>query len=245
MRDLDEIAEPFQQLADDLALVLHAGHAPRLRYLWLGNLGCTHCFGQRYADGVGAVLDDRKLLEELRPTAALWWMAERAQHVRCSKLHQFQYEVEHGADLRAAVGSFTILTWMHERLGLQRHSRPGHRAVHDLLCARGAVADRPFRPLDQWLLRQTARARRQNLAEELGYELGDASDLDDFTEDEDEAEDGVVLDEGGERVEESDAAPVDHPEGHEEEEDDDEEDPMRDMLAVAHAAWQSPPRSDD
>ena len=33
-----------------------------------------------------------------RVAAALWWMAERAQHVRKSKLHQWRYELEHGAD---------------------------------------------------------------------------------------------------------------------------------------------------
>ena len=43
--------------------------------------------------------DDTVVLERLGPTAALWWMAERANHVRKSKLHQWRYELEHGADV--------------------------------------------------------------------------------------------------------------------------------------------------
>ena len=145
---MGSVAEPFQEFADDLASVLHMGVLPQLRYLWLGNVTCTHCFGQRSSEEGSAALDDRALLEELRPTAALWWMAERASHVRCSKLHQFQYEIDHGADLHAEVGTFSIVSWMHARLGLQRHSRAGHRAVHELLRTHGAVGGQ-VQPWDQ------------------------------------------------------------------------------------------------
>ena len=81
----DAVAPPFQAFVDDLAATLRHGGLPRLRYLWLGSEACTHCFGQRYADGRGTALDDRALLEELKPTAALWWMAERAE--QCAPSH--------------------------------------------------------------------------------------------------------------------------------------------------------------
>jgi hypothetical protein len=102
-------------------------------------------------------------------------MAERASHVRVSMIHQWEYELDHGADLAATVwlpgthhdghgapytsgaaaaGSapparryvqYNILAWMSRRLRDQRHSKAGHRAVHNLLVARGAKADGPFR----------------------------------------------------------------------------------------------------
>lgn len=117
-------------------------------------------------------------------------MAERASHVRVSMLHQWQYELDHGADVTATVtvlaregsregvgegsregvgapsgapavdasrrasGSrpryvqHTILSWMRRRLSDQRHSTAGHRAVYQLLVARGAPSDGPFRPVE-------------------------------------------------------------------------------------------------
>ena len=56
-----------------------------------------------------SLLDDRELLEQLKPTAALWWLAERSEHVQRHKLHLFQYEVDHGADVHATVGGFDVL----------------------------------------------------------------------------------------------------------------------------------------
>ena len=55
----------------------------------------------------------------LQPTAALWWMAGCAAHVRTSSLHKWKYEVEHGADLTSTLSAidhegtpcvFTLLT---------------------------------------------------------------------------------------------------------------------------------------
>ena len=141
------IKDRFQELADDLAAVLRHGALPRLRYLWLGHADCQHCFGQRWDDGTGRELSDRNLLEELKPTAALWWLAERAEHVRSSKLNQWQYEIDHGADLQATVGGFDVIRWMWARLGHQRHSRAGHAAVYDLLVSAGVPihhCDGPF-----------------------------------------------------------------------------------------------------
>jgi len=133
-----------QDILDDLAAVLRLGRMPHLRYLWLGSLDCEHCFGQRFDSGTiaqrGLHIDDCELLEQLRPTAALWWMAERALHVRCSKLHQFRYELEHGADARSTVGAFTLLEWMRIRLAAQQHSSTGLRAVSRLLVKHGAAA---------------------------------------------------------------------------------------------------------
>jgi hypothetical protein len=188
LRSLSNNATPFQDFSADLAAVLGLGMLPKLRFLWLGNLGRTHCLGQRLsarltteaafdAMTTGArtpiELDDRGLLEKLGPTAALWWMAERASHVRVSTLHQWEYELDHGADVNATVDvatestgephdasstassteppagrvTHTLLTWMERRLAHQRHSRAGHRAVHRLLVQRGARATRPFRPI--------------------------------------------------------------------------------------------------
>ena len=174
------VAGTFQQLADDLADVLQAGACTHLRYLWLGNLHCTHCFGQRGAGGASfRVLDDRAVLESLQPTAALWWMAERAHHCRLSKLHQFEYELEHGADVSAVVGTFGILAWMRERLSQQRHSRVGHREVQRLLVSKGATESAIFRPLSLPLRRWAATEEEE-------------SDSEGFTTDdyEDEGEDG-------------------------------------------------------
>ena len=135
-----------QDFADELGSVLKLGCLPCLRYLWLGSLDCEHCFGQRYDPGNIAqrgtlIIDDSEILENLKPTAALWWMAERAAHVRCSKLHQFEYELDHGADVHATVGAFAIVDWMRVRLGHQKHSATGHRAVRALLLRHGARPD--------------------------------------------------------------------------------------------------------
>lgn len=141
---LRAVSTAGQELVDDLACVLRMGGLPRLRYLWLGNLDCHHCFGQRFDEGSLAqrgtlIIDDGELLETLQPTAAIWWMAERASHVRCSKLHQFTYELEHGADVAATVGAFGLLDWMSTRLAHQKSSSTGQRAVRALLLSHGAV----------------------------------------------------------------------------------------------------------
>ena len=75
-------------------------------------------------------------------------MAERAQHVRVCKLHQWTYELDHGADLQATVHGRTLLEWMHSRLATGFHSRAGHKAVHTLLAERGARVTKPFAPHD-------------------------------------------------------------------------------------------------
>ena len=134
-----------QEFIDDLATALSAGSLPRLRYLWLGSLDSLHCFGQRFAGGTIAqrcqlMVDDGALLEQLKPTAAVWWMAERSTHVRCSALHKFQYEIEHGADVRGSVASLTLLEWMRVRLAEQKHSATGARAVRALFLRHGATA---------------------------------------------------------------------------------------------------------
>ena len=134
-----------QEFIDDLAAALSAGSLPRLRYLWLGSLDSLHCFGQRFAGGTIAqrcqlMVDDGALLEQLKPTAAVWWMAERSTHVRCSALHKFQYEIEHGADVRGSVASLTLLEWMRVRLAEQKHSATGARAVRALFLRHGATA---------------------------------------------------------------------------------------------------------
>lgn len=81
------VVDSGQDLVDDLAATLLMGHLPKLQYLWLGSVDCEHCFGQRFDHGTlaerGALtVDDGELLEQLQPTAALWWMAERAKYVR-------------------------------------------------------------------------------------------------------------------------------------------------------------------
>ena len=54
--------------------------------------------------------------------AAIWWMAERASHVRVSMLHQWQYELDHGADVTASV---TVLAREGSREGVGEGSRGG------------------------------------------------------------------------------------------------------------------------
>lgn len=144
----------YQEFANDLSLMLKQGALPRLRFLWLGDVTKQSALGVRAQDDQDELLrcldimDDRALLEVLKPTAAIWWMAERASHCRVSTLHQFEYELEHGADLSATVTTndhegkartFNILTWMHHRLGMQAHSLAGHRAVHELLVEKGSA----------------------------------------------------------------------------------------------------------
>ena len=143
---------PYQHFANDLAASLKLGVLPRLQFLYIGNLGREHSFGQRYDDQdergkYRNDLDDTVVLEQLKPTAAVWWMAERAQHVRKSKMHQFKYEIEHGANLKARFAGHTLLSWMRERLGVYYHSMRGHQLVHELLVEAGAEPE-AFRPLD-------------------------------------------------------------------------------------------------
>ena len=140
---------PYQTFANDLAASLRLGMLPRLKFLWIGNLERVHAFGQKFDDHDGRghyrnELDDTVVLEQLGPTAAVWWMAERAQHVRQSKLHQFRYEIEHGADLTATFAGYTLLEWMRERLGAYFHSMRGHQLVHEMLVDAGAEPS-PFR----------------------------------------------------------------------------------------------------
>ena len=129
----ESLYRPFQLFAEDLALALGMGYLPRLKFLFIGNACRSHCLGQLIRGGASRTLDDTIILEALPPTAALWWMAERAEHVRASKLHQWSYELEHGADVHATFGGRTLLEWMHERLAYQHHSLAGHRRVHALL----------------------------------------------------------------------------------------------------------------
>ena len=49
-------------------------------------------------------------------------MAERASHVRVSMLHQWQYELDHGADVTASV---TVLAREGSREGVGEGSREG------------------------------------------------------------------------------------------------------------------------
>jgi hypothetical protein len=166
----------YQGLADDLAetLELLAPGLPRLRYFWLGNERCTHCFGQAFPSGLRHALgwmppsDDYlvcesfcglraadthqlwSLLSQKWPTAALWWMGERAAFVRCRRLEDWR-TLLHRADVHARVAGLGICEWMRERLGAQRHSRAGHRAVHNLIAAwivaaNGEATSPPFRP---------------------------------------------------------------------------------------------------
>lgn len=141
---------PFQQFVNDLAVSLALPTVlPRLSFVWVGNSERRHCFGQhcvdvddllvgRHVDPIDD-LDDSVLLERLRPTAALWFMAERAHHCRTSKLFQWRYELEHGADVARTHEGLTLLEWMHQRLGEQLHSQAGYRAVRELLRQHGAV----------------------------------------------------------------------------------------------------------
>ena len=48
LHDVHAVTVRFQELADDLAGQLRLGAVPRLRYLWLGHVACSHCFGQRW-----------------------------------------------------------------------------------------------------------------------------------------------------------------------------------------------------
>ena len=145
---LGDDAEQFATFANDLASVLRLGALKKLRLLFLGSLNRNHCYGQLdlcETDDGSDLLDDTVILEALNPTAALWWMAERARHARCSKLHQWRYEIEHGADLgwRTPEG-LSLLQWMCQRLNDQVYSHAGHLAVHTLLVANGAVEEEPF-----------------------------------------------------------------------------------------------------
>ena len=139
----ENVAQRFGRLqgfADDLAATLSLGALPGLRYLNLvlmdrpRNLGAT--FDEQFRRFGG--FDDSAVLEALPPTAAIWWMAERAKHVRKSKLNQWQYEVEHGADLCAEVDGVNILARMRDLHVSTIHSFAGHRAVHDFLLEHGA-----------------------------------------------------------------------------------------------------------
>ena len=69
-----------------------------------------------------------------------------SQHVRKSRLHQWRYEIEHGADLSAKVNGRNILEHMAVSLSFLPHSRAGHRAVHQLLVDSGAPAV-PYAPI--------------------------------------------------------------------------------------------------
>ena len=139
-KDVFQRFGPLQGFADDLAATLSLGALPGLRYLNLvlmdrsRNLGAT--FGEHFRRFGG--FDDSAVLEALPPTAAIWWMAERAKHVRKSKLNQWQYEVEHGADLCAEVDGANILARMRDLHVATIHSFAGHRAVHDFLLDHGA-----------------------------------------------------------------------------------------------------------
>ena len=135
---------PLQSFADDLAATLSLGALPELRYLNLVLMDRSrkeHTFGEpfrRLKLEQADMTDDSAVLEALPPTAAIWWMAERAKHVRKSKLNQWQYEVEHGADLCAEVDGANILARMRDLHVATIHSFAGHRAVHDFLLDHGA-----------------------------------------------------------------------------------------------------------
>ena len=191
----------FQRFVADLGSALKMGSAPKLRHLFLGSIdkdnyfAHTHSFGQNRArppwergepDDQTESGDDSAILERLPPTAALWWMAERAEHVRVGRLHQWRYELEHGADVHGTFAGFTLLEWLHRRLAWQMHSRAGHRAVHALLLEYGAD-DTKFREyISDGNLRVQVRSRLDAEGFE-GHTPGYVPDLEDeFESDEEE-----------------------------------------------------------
>lgn len=83
---------------------------------------------------------DANLLAALPPTAQLWWMAERPQHVRCRKISQWRQLAEQ-ADLQwtdSDVNGYTLLSWLSSQLPFWHHSKHGYTRVYGLLRELGA-----------------------------------------------------------------------------------------------------------
>ena len=80
---------------------------------------------------------DGRILESLPPTAQLWWMAERPQHVRCRQLSQWRALAEK-SDLAWEDGEYTILSWLASQITFYEHSARGYKRVYGLLQAHGA-----------------------------------------------------------------------------------------------------------
>ena len=71
---------------------------------------------------------------------ACFWCCQ----VRRSKLHQWTYEITHGANVHARHVDCSLHKWMRERLTHQVHSVAGHREVYNLLVAHGYASCEPF-----------------------------------------------------------------------------------------------------
>ena len=123
-------APQMEELVQDMALSLRNDflRLPELKHLDVEVQGQPY-FGP-----------DASLLAVLPPTARLWWMAERPQHVRCKKLDLWRTTAEQSDLLWQEYGKFTILSFLAHQIPFCDHSRRGYREVHKLLLGQGASA---------------------------------------------------------------------------------------------------------
>lgn len=129
-------ARQMEELVQDIALSLRNDflRLPELRHLDLEVQGQPY-FGP-----------DASLVAALPPTARLWWMAERPQHVRCRKLDLWRTTAAQSDLLWQEHGTFTILSFLAHQIAFCEHSRRGYREVRDLLLSQGASAKRMKTP---------------------------------------------------------------------------------------------------
>lgn len=147
--------QQLDELTKDLVFLSRSGavRLSRFHYVWLGS---------EKVDGTMIRYNgawSHKLLRELGPTAALWFMAERIQTRRPSWVQKWHRALAEGADLKLKVGSFCILSWLCVRnlwllkaAGRNRdRSIRSVRVVYNLLVEHGArpAAEGPS-PLEQY-----------------------------------------------------------------------------------------------
>ena len=138
--DAEEGADMLECM-NDLAKALRTGFVrlPALRHLSVSDWWSE----QRYSG------PDANILAALTPCAQLWWMAERARHVRCKHLSRWR-ELAETADLHWQYGGYTILSWLSSQLPFTRHSQRGYRAVYKVLVEHGASEKKMKFPPHYW-----------------------------------------------------------------------------------------------
>jgi len=119
----------IMECVDDLAEAFRTGlvRLPALRHL-----SVTGCMGEDHFSG-----PDTTILAALTPSAQMWWMAERAQHVRCRMLSRWR-ELAETSDLQWQSGDYTILSWLSSQVCFQHHSQRGYKEVYKVLLEHGA-----------------------------------------------------------------------------------------------------------